>query len=96
LWNAGLSYSFSLDDFDKKSADSFREDCEEFLSKYGHMINDPHQAGHDFLLARNGTGCGFIDRRDDIYTLEVRHNLQKAAQSYSEIYLYIENGKVHF
>jgi hypothetical protein len=47
--------------------------------------NDPCQAGHDFILSRNGHGTGFWDRG----TGDVGDELHKWAKTFGEISLYV-------
>lgn len=53
---------------------------------------DPHHAGVDFWLSRNGHSVGFFDGDYDGH----ERDLQRAAKSYGEAHLYVgDDGRVH-
>ena len=68
------------------------EECKEFQTKAYEMIKDDiGLAGHDFWLTRNRHGAGFWDGdwKDGDKLTEMSHDE-------GEIYLYVEDGKVHY
>ena len=75
----------------------FQEDNKILLSQAG----DASQNGHDFLLSRNGHGCGFFDRGYDNEaegsTLSVGDVLTDLCHAYGECDLYEgDDGKLYF
>lgn len=61
-------------------------DCANFWRAYGDLIHEARaeQAGHDFLLTRNGHGVGFWDR-PEIYGTELSDQLTRASTACGEV-----------
>lgn len=85
-----------------------RKDCAKFmadrsidLAMYEAATGlDMAHAGHDFWLTRNGHGAGFWDRDVIDETVEGAHaalqSLSDHAQSFGEVYEYVERGWIRF
>jgi hypothetical protein len=107
LWSSNdedgepLDAKYGPDDVGKETLRAMREDCEDFVKRYGNLIADsdpPREngrwvaAGNDFWLNRNGHGAGFWDGDWEKHGDE----LDKASKSYGEFTLYVgDDGKVH-
>jgi hypothetical protein len=59
-------------------------DCANFERAFPEVENKT-QAGHDFWLTRQGHGTGFWDRDDDVYGVEMREMLTRAAKACGEV-----------
>lgn len=59
-------------------------DCSAFERAFPEVENKT-QAGHDFWLTRQGHGTGFWDRDDDVYGVEMREMLTRAAKACGEV-----------
>lgn len=91
---------FSKEDLDADCLMLMTVDCynfyrENFSNNQFSVLSEDYtcsQAGHDFWLNRNGHGAGYWDRglgrAGDI--------LSKRAGACGEVYLFIENNKVHY
>lgn len=89
-----LDDTYDADDMAPEALTSIREDCAGFVDLAAVQLEgmDPGQAGHDFLLTRNGHGAGFWDRglgeRGDVLT--------KWAHTFGETNAYVgDDGKVY-
>ncbi len=60
-----LDKNYSIEDFTPEAIEKAIEDCNEFITKAGKLLDrhgDDEQNGHDFWLTRGGHGAGFWDR----------------------------------
>jgi hypothetical protein len=93
-----LDCLYDVEHIAQKTVDTLREDIYNFIdliidledeemSKHAWAIlrNDPLQAGHDFILSRNGHGSGFWDRG----TGNVGDELHKWAKTFGTFSLYV-------
>lgn len=101
LWSTVDDNGDALDnDFDKEDLDAdclmlMTVDCYNFYRDNRALFPKDYtytQAGHDFWLTRNRHGTGFWDRGLG-RTGEV---LTEHAHAWGEVYLFIENNKVHY
>lgn len=94
--------NFEVEDFTTEALAAMREDCESFLLGYGETIRaalnaKPHwmrqysfaQAGHDFLLTRQGHGAGFWDRGLG----EIGDELTRVSKAYGDTYVYVTDDE---
>ena len=94
-----LDQNRDISDIHPNTLAGLKDDCNDFIDRnqadllaldqngYGFQ-----QAGHDYLLSRNGHGAGFFDR--DLG--EVGDRLQEAAQASGQADAYVgDDGKVH-
>jgi len=91
-----LDKNYGIDDIAPETRDKMIDDCIDFQQRYRYMLDnaygeggiDSGRAGHNFWLSRNGHGAGFFDDNLD--------DLQKAAESYGEFYLYVgDDGMIY-
>lgn len=94
-----LDQNRDISDIHPNTLAGLKDDCNDFidcnqadllaLDQNGYGFQ---QAGHDYLLSRNGHGAGFFDR--DLG--EVGDRLQEAAQASGQADAYVgDDGKVH-
>ncbi len=87
---------YSKEDIDADSLMLMTVDCYNFYHKNFNVVMPPdytyEQAGHDFWLTRNGHGAGFWDRGLG----RAGNILTGRALAVGEVYLFIENNKVHY
>ena len=83
-----LDKNYDISDFDPATRDKMIADCADFQERFADPLLesglDDEKAGHDFWLSRNGHGSGFFDEE-----VPRRDELQDAAESYGEFYLYV-------
>lgn len=60
-------------------------DCSNFERAFPEVVNKT-QAGHDFWFTRQGHGTGFWDRDDEVYGVEMREMLTRAAKACGEVH----------
>lgn len=92
---------YSPDDVTSEAWAELREDCVQFvglLAREGSsaafeiIMRDASQAGHDFVLTRNGHGAGFWDRGYG----DAGDELTKWAKTFGEMHAYVgDDGNVH-
>lgn len=96
-----LDKNYTASDIDPKTMEAIEADCEDFVKRFGSLIEDDDSpaiekwgrwdlAGHEFWLTRNGHGAGFGDgnfpKHDD--------ELYEAAESYGSFELYVGDDGV--
>ena len=95
-----MDANFSINDFDEKTREKMLEDFHLFFQKSEDLLEEAsdkyafteEEAAHDFFLARNRHGVGFIDR--DLG--EVGKRLYDIALTFGEVHLYPgEDGKIY-
>jgi hypothetical protein len=99
-----LDDNYSEADLSDECRREMTKDCERFAKENAATIRtvigaraprgriDWSTVGHDFWLTRNGHGCGFWDGD---YPKEEGEALTKASKGFGEVYLYVEDGKIH-
>ena len=104
LWSStddsddALDSNFCKEDIDADSIMLMTVDCYNFYHKNLDIILElPEsysyaQVGHDFWLTRNGHGVGFWDRGLG----RLGSILSRRARAEGEVYLFVENNKVHY
>ena len=99
-----LDDNYGIGDISQKALESIVEDCKDFQESNKELLEQAYelytpsawtpqsQAGHDFMLTRNGHGAGFWDRGIG----EVGNKLTKACEPYGECYFYVgDDGKIY-
>lgn len=88
-----LNKRFSIKDISQECLEQMIKDCEDFQSKYNHLIScDEERAGHDFWLTRNRRGAGFWDGDWP----EHGRMLTEASHAYGEVNLYVgDDNKIY-
>ena len=90
-----LEDTYTAQDIDLATLAQLRDECRTFWDQNFDDIcahGLPAYSGHDFLLTRNGHGCGFWSRD----TGEVGDRLTTAAKMYKEVDLYVgDNGLIY-
>ncbi len=89
-----LDSNYGLDDLAPETLAAIVEDCRRFqqenvndLASYDHpRYSAAEMGGHDFLLTRNGHGCGFWDGD---WPEEAGERLTAAAEKCGEFNLYV-------
>lgn len=93
--DAPLERFFTSDDLAPDAQIRIREDCGAFLHAHATdlaLYCDLADAGHDFLLTRNGHGTGFGDRG----LAELGDRLTTAAESYGPAHFYVgDNQRIY-
>jgi hypothetical protein len=97
-----LDDDHGIEDFAPEALASSREDCRKFYDANRADFMDPLEdaqcsaeeyAGHNFLLTRNGHGCGFWDGR---YEKEAGERLSEAARKFGEVNAYVgDDGQIY-
>jgi len=95
-----LDDEHGVEDLHPNTRAGLAADCQEFMNDnaedlieaqdtFGYSLE---QAGHDFILSRNGHGAGFFDRG----LKELGDRLQEAAQKAGPAEAYLgDDGKIH-
>lgn len=89
-----LDDDFDASDLTSTARDSIESDCEQFATDNWADLKDmdPGQAGHDFLLTRDGHGAGFWDRGLG----DKGDRLTAACKPWGESGLYVgDSGDIH-
>lgn len=89
-----LDDDFDASDLTPEARDSIESDCEQFATDNWADLKDmdPAQAGHDFLLTRDGHGAGFWDRGLG----DKGDRLTAACKPYGDSGLYVgDSGDIH-
>lgn len=96
-----LDQDYDLDDVAREAWAELRGDLSGFVACVVEsaseraleiIMNDASQAGHDFVLTRNGHGTGFWDRDYG----DAGDELTKWAKTFGEMNAYVgDDGKVH-
>jgi hypothetical protein len=90
-----LDKNYSVGDFDEMSLAVIQSDCTGFECSYGHLYDDPIQAGHDYALTRNGHGVGFWDR-PEVYGPTNAKALTQASKARGECNVYAgDDGRLY-
>ncbi len=69
------------------------ENAEDIATYPGDHYTPKEMAGHDFWLTRNGHGAGFWEKFD--WPEDSGARLTKASETFGEVYLYVDNGKIY-
>jgi len=91
-----LQNNFSTDDFDVVTKAKLTIDCQLFMDAQSVNLTDhpAADAGHDFLLSRNGHGAGFFEYEHG--TKEQCNALQEASRAFGETNIYVgDDGKLY-
>ena len=94
LWADSLDDTYQMDDFALSAVKSSLTEVADFVvANWDDLTDiDAEQAGHDFLLTRDGHGVGFWDRGLG----EVGDRLTRACGSYGASDAYVgDDGKVY-
>lgn len=88
-----MNEDFSTEDFSDDLWDKIQQVCKDFFdAKWTDLGDiDPHQAGHDFMLTRQGHGTGFWDRGLG----DKGDRLTRHAKVYGEHNIEAENGFIY-
>lgn len=91
-----LDSNYGAEDIAPEAMAEMRKDCDDFCDENKDLLCesglDPAQAGHDFMLTRNGHGAGFWDRGLG----DVGDDLSDAARVYGTQGLYVgDDGKIY-
>jgi len=86
-------------EIDAETELDFEADCRSWWRRFGCFVeackeHTPGQAGHDFVLTRNGHGAGFWDGdwRDTPYA----NMFENGSKAYGEFNLYLgDDGKIY-
>ncbi len=88
-----------LHDLSDEALEKCKADCQAFQADNAALLegSDPKQAGHDFLLTRDGHGAGFWDRSEDTYPNDPGgKQLTAACRPWGEANAYVgDNGNVY-
>lgn len=88
-----------LHDLSAEGLETCKADCTDFQQANAALLegSDPRQAGHDFLLTRDGHGAGFWDRDPAYYPNDPKgKQLTAACKPYGEANAYIgDDGSVY-
>ncbi|GAA2812916.1 hypothetical protein [Saccharopolyspora taberi] len=88
-----MDEDFTTEDFHEDLWDKIKEDCKDFFDSNWPDLGgiDPQQAGHDFMLTRQGHGTGFWDRGLG----DKGDRLTKSAKVYGEHNIEAEDGFIY-
>jgi hypothetical protein len=96
-----LDSNYSPEHIDPETLQVMILECAHFQATYGHLITGENYkgrsndcqaiAGHDFWLTRNRHGAGFWDGD---WSSDVEDILTKAAHSFGETDIYVEDGRI--
>lgn len=95
--------NYDVDDLAPEFIAKIKADCADFQKRFGKRIEahervsgqytNQQMAGHDFLLTREGHGCGFWDGD---WEEEFGRELTEACKKYGEVNMYVgDDGKLH-
>ena len=89
-----LDDHYKFEDIDGDSVQAIVAECQEFIEIAAHLIEgEESQAGHDFLLTRNGHGAGFWDGD---WPKDSGERLTALSKKYGESSLYVgDDGQLY-
>ena len=87
--------NYDINDIHPDTMTKIVQDCKKFQEENANDIGDRYEdAGHDFLLTRNGHGCGFFEIPD--WEEQIGERLTDAAHKFGEFNLYVgDDGLIY-
>lgn len=90
-----LDRNYEEDDIDQDTRDEIMSDCEGLFDQHWQLLHnlEPSDVGHDFVMTRNGHGCGFWDGD---YAYPASSVLTQASKVYGTLGLMVgDDGRLY-